>query len=256
MGQVAIISDIHSNYEAMTAVLDDIAQQKVDAILCLGDVIGYGANPVECLEKAVEWKFVLRGNHEEAVLNGAVGFNPAARRAIDWTRKQLKPHIFSFAATKRRWQFLADTPAQIKEGRVLYVHGSPRDPVWEYVLRSDTEDFLGGVPPKIKELLDLTDHISFFGHTHVPGIITQRSQFLDPPTVNYEFTLQPAEKYLINVGSVGQPRDGDNRACYVLFDGRVLRYRRVPYDIETASRKIRENPHLDEKLADRLTTGA
>lgn len=130
MPVTAIVSDIHSNLAALTAVMKDIAENKADEIVCLGDVIGYGPQPLPCVDLArKEFKFTILGNHEEAVLYGAVGFNPKAKAAVDWTRDQF--HLESEEEDDRnaRWQFLGDMPISVDEDSgVQFVHGSPRDP--------------------------------------------------------------------------------------------------------------------------------
>src|SRR5262245_44956863 len=122
---VALISDIHSNIEALDPVLKDIESQGVKDIVCLGDLVGYGPNPAEIVDRAVDWRLSLMGNHDEAVVKEAYGFNPVAKAAVAWTREQLKPGFFSSKAKKDRWSFLCNLPLTHKEDGILYVHGSP-----------------------------------------------------------------------------------------------------------------------------------
>ena len=145
---LAFISDIHSNMPALEAVLADIARLgSVERILCLGDVIGYGPRPIEALELVAErCKLILMGNHEHAVLHGAFGFHAAAKRAVDWTRLQLQ-EVGPATRRKALWQLLEDLPVRHEIGDLLLVHGSPRDPVMEYVLESDLWE--GSDPAKI-----------------------------------------------------------------------------------------------------------
>ena len=256
MKKVAIISDIHANIEAMTAVLEDIRQHNVDYIYCLGDVIGYGPNPVECLEKAFEvCNFILLGNHEEAVLTGAFGFNPTAKEAVDWTRGKLKPRLFSFSKAKERWETLKNLPLSYSEDDFLFVHGSPRDPTMEYILKSDTDDLFGDVPEKIREIFEQIDKACFVGHTHTPGIITEDSKWYSPQDFDNVWELKNGERVICNIGSVGQPRDKDNRSCYVTFTSREIFYHRVPYEFRKTQDKIRKIPQLDNRNADRLEFG-
>src|SRR5262249_4630923 len=133
----AIISDIHSNLEALQAVLDDIAQQGVEEIICLGDILGYGPDPCACLDLAMDWKVVLMGNHDHAVLFEPKDFNPVAEQATLWTRRQLESIRVDEETAERRWQFLAERPLGHTDGDVLYVHGSPRSPLNEYVFPND-----------------------------------------------------------------------------------------------------------------------
>lgn len=254
----AIISDIHGNLDALNVVLKDIETKGIpnDRILCLGDVVGYGPNPIECVEKAMAWKITLRGNHDEAVINEALGFNPLAREAIDWTRNQLKPGWLAGKAKKARWEFLKNLPLTYNLERALLVHGSPRDPTMEYILRSECEDLLGEVPAKIKDIFSRFEWACFVGHTHDPGIITQESKFHTPKELEYRYEFMEDQKYIVNVGSIGQPRDGDNRACYVTFDGKkILNYHRLEYDIAATQSKIRGIPQLDPRIAERLAIG-
>lgn len=251
----AIISDIHSNIEALTAVLKDIEGRGVKETICLGDLIGYGPNPEEVVERAMAWKIVLMGNHDEAVIKFACGFNPVARAAVTWTREQLEPGFFSGSAKKDRWKFLNNLAMSHKEDGILYVHGSPRDPTMEYIFKSDTLDLTGEVPDKIREIFGMFDHLCFVGHTHEPGIITEESVFLTPREFQNTYKFEDTRKYIVNVGSVGQPRDGDTRSSYAILDGNTIEYRRVEYDISAVKEKILRNAQLDKRSAERLSLG-
>ncbi len=259
----AIVSDIHSNIEALTVVLNDIDKKGItnENIYCLGYVIGYGPDPVACLDIAMNFNFVLMGNHEEAVINGAFGFHPAAKRAVDWTRKQIKPQVFSSGLKKRRWEFVRDLPLKISKTddipkNALYVHGSPRDPTMEYILKVDTEDYFGEIPPKIKEIFEMIDGICFVGHSHVPALITEDSHYYTIEELDYEYKIEEGKRYIVNIGSVGQPRDGNPKACYVTVDDEgVIRWHRLEYDFKKTAAKIREIPELDNRSADRLEKG-
>lgn len=252
---IAVISDIHANLEALQKVLEDIASQRVTDILCLGDLVGYGPDPAACVDLAMGWRVVLMGNHDEAAVTEAYGFNPVAREALNWTRGQLRPGPLSFGRKRSRWEFLKSRPRTHQEMDTLFVHASPRDPTMEYILRSDTEDLTGGVPEKIRDIFSRFARVCMVGHTHDPGIITEESVFLTPRDVGGSFPLTPGRKFVVNVGSVGQPRDGDPRACYVLYDGATLTYRRVAYDIDATVEKIRRVPQLDPRVGERLREG-
>ena len=259
MPKFAIISDIHANWEALQNAMKYIEEQGItmDRILCMGDVIGYGPNPVECVDVAIDFKLNLLGNHEEAVINGAFGFNPAAKRAIDWTRNQLKPGVFSSGQKKRRWEFVRTLPLMDKTEKYYFVHGSPRDPTMEYILKVDTEAYFGEIPPKIREIFAMIHGPCFVGHSHVPCIITEDNEYHDPASVDYEYKLEPGKKYIVNVGSVGQPRDQDNRSCFVILDDdeNTMRWVRLEYDYNTTAEKIRAIPELDNRNAERLIKG-
>lgn len=265
----ALISDIHGNLEALEVVLADIKQLQIREILCLGDVIGYGPNPRECIDLVMkECQICLLGNHDQGALYDPEGFNIGAERAIFWTREQLE-HPSDRRNNERRWEFLTDLQRTHRIGPFLFVHGSPRNPLSEYVFPEDIYNHR-----KMERLFQLVEQYCFQGHTHVPGIFTENNQFFSPDEVDQEYALGEG-KVMVNVGSVGQPRDGDSRACYVILDdglddsappdqdgpGKVptgpfrLTYRRLPYDFETTIRKIYEIPELDPFLGDRLRQG-
>jgi diadenosine tetraphosphatase ApaH/serine/threonine PP2A family protein phosphatase len=247
----AILSDVHGNLEALQAVLADAAEQGASELYCLGDVVGYGPDPRACLELVRQrCAPVLLGNHDEAALSAPEGFNPAAERAIRWTTRQLEEGP---EADGRR-AFLAGLPLSHQDGDVLLVHGSARDPVHEYVFPADVYD--------VRKMADLFARVGrwcFQGHTHVPGVFVELApgylyHFAHPAELGGTFR-HDGRKTLVNVGSVGQARDGDWRACYALFDGDQVSFRRVPYDVEATISKIRAIADLDPFLGDRLRDG-
>jgi len=250
----ALISDIHANLEALETVLRDIAGQGVDEIYCLGDLIGYGPNPRECIDLVMEnCSMTLLGNHDQGAMFDPDGFNVGAERAIFWTRGQLESST-DRAGNERRWEFLGELPRTRKEPPFLFVHGSPRNPLSEYVFPEDIYNHR-----KMERLFQLVERFCLQGHTHVPGVFTEDFQFFAPEEIDHQYTLGEG-KLLINVGSVGQPRDGDPRACYVILEaeeGKAPRiaYRRVPYDFETTIKKIHAVPDLEPFLGDRLRQG-
>jgi diadenosine tetraphosphatase ApaH/serine/threonine PP2A family protein phosphatase len=245
----AIISDIHSNFEAFQTVMEDITRHPVKEIYCLGDVVGYGPNPRECVDLVMKCKIVLLGNHDQGAIFDPVGFNGAAERAIFWTRDQLEEPIATRKAMEQRWDFLGERPRTYREGNYLFVHGSARSPINEYVFPEDIYN-----SRKMEAIFAHVERYCFQGHTHVPGVFTHNLEFYSPEEIGEVYQLT-SQKTLCNVGSVGQPRDGDPRACYVLLDGDTIRYRRVPYDFETTIRKIYAIPDLDNFLGDRLRQG-
>jgi predicted phosphodiesterase len=250
----ALISDIHGNLEALQAVLADIAKHDVSDIYCLGDVVGYGPNPRECIDLVMQCKIVLLGNHDQGAMFDPDGFNPPAERAIFWTRGQLEAGADARETRARRWEFLADRPRLYKENGFLYVHGSARNPLNEYVFPEDIYN-----QRKMDRIFAMVDRYCFQGHTHVPGIFTEGVpedlyQFHAPDEIDFVHKLD-GRKTLCNVGSVGQPRDGNWRACYVLLDSETIRYRRVEYDIDTTVKKIYAISDLDNFLGDRLRDG-
>jgi predicted phosphodiesterase len=249
---IAILSDIHGNLEALQAVLVDAEQQGAEAVYCLGDVVGYGPNPLECLDLAQGFRLTILGNHDQGAMFDPAGFCRTAERAIFWTREQLESPSESRQARERRWDFLAELPRSRRENGCLFVHGSARNPLNEYVFPEDVYH-----QRKMERIFALVDRYCFQGHTHVPGIFTEKAdghQFHSPEEIDHTYRLN-GHKTMCNVGSVGQPRDGDPRACYVLFDGDTIRYRRVEYDLETTVRKIHAVPELERMLGDRLREG-
>jgi predicted phosphodiesterase len=246
----ALVSDIHGNLEALQAVLEDIATQGVDDIVCLGDIVGYGPNPNECLELVLQKASrTILGNHDQAALIDPDGFNPVALRAIYWTRDQLETGAKQ--VVNRRWDFLSELPRMYQNDKYLFVHGSPRDATNEYVFPETIYD-----KSKIDSMFQRVTQYCFQGHTHMPGIFTTDLEFIRPSECNYVFPLG-REKLMINVGSVGQPRDEDNRACYTIldYDAKRIYYRRVAYPFEETISKIYATDELDNMLGDRLRTG-
>jgi diadenosine tetraphosphatase ApaH/serine/threonine PP2A family protein phosphatase len=245
----AIISDIHSNLEGLEAVLADIAAQGITEIYCLGDIVGYGPNPRECIDLAMQANVCLLGNHDQAALFDPEGFNTGAERAIFWTRDQLERPTEDPELQAKRWDFLGELPRHHRENGLLFVHGSPRNPLNEYVFPEDIYN-----RRKMEKIFSLIERYCFQGHTHVPGVFTESLQFQTPEEMGYECRLG-GERAMFNVGSVGQPRDGDPRSCYVVLEDEVVNYRRVDYDRDTTIKKIYDIPELDNFLGDRLREG-
>lgn len=248
----ALISDIHGNWEALEAVLSDIEQQNTDEILCLGDIVGYGPNPRECLDKVMEIaQITILGNHDQAVLFDPDGFNPVALQAVFWTRDELDKPASQTDQTNQRWDFLGELPRTYEEGEFLFVHGSPREPTNEYVFPEDVYNMA-----KMNDLFGRISSYAFQGHTHIPGIFRSGPDFISPEDFDYEYTLSD-DKIMCNVGSVGQPRDEDPRACYVILDDemKTVSFRRVEYPFDVTAEKIYNIPSLDDMLGNRLKQG-
>lgn len=245
----AIISDIHANLEALDAVLADIQSQGVTQIYCLGDIVGYGPNPCECVDRAMQFQLNILGNHDQGALFDPEGFSSGAERAIFWTRAQLENGSANDAIQLKRWHFLCELPRTVRQGDTLFVHGSPRNPLSEYVFPEDIYN-----PRKLERLFSLVPRVCFQGHTHVPGVFTESGKFLSPPDIANRYRLGN-EKVMINVGSVGQPRDGDPRSCYVIVEDDCVQFRRVSYPLEVTIEKIYAIPELDNFLGDRLREG-
>ena len=255
---LAVISDIHSNFDALSAVLKDIADRAVEQVICLGDVIGYGPQPAECLDAVMAGcQICLMGNHDYAVLYEPSNFNIGAEAACYWTRQQLEAEPDA-AKREKRWDFLGsmlvkhviESP-EPRRGQMIFVHGSPRRPVNEYIFPDDVYTN----PGKIHGLFERIGKLCFVGHTHVPGVFFDTPDFYSPDELENVYAISETYKALINVGSIGQPRDRDNRASYVLVDEEKVQFIRVPYDVDAAIEKIRSVPELDEYLGNRLRDG-
>jgi predicted phosphodiesterase len=245
----ALISDIHSNIEALEAVLADIRGQDISEIFCLGDLVGYGPNPREVIDEVMKCRVCLLGNHDQGALFDPEGFNSGAERAIFWTRSQLEEGPGTAAMRQRRWDFLGELPRSYTDGNKLFIHGSARNPLNEYVFPEDIYN-----KRKLEKIFSLITQFAFQGHTHVPGVFTESCNFFSPDELNDEYRLD-RNKAMINVGSVGQPRDGDPRACYVILEDDMVRFRRVEYPFEKTISKIYDIPDLDNFLGDRLRDG-
>jgi len=262
---IALISDIHANFEALCAVRNDIEIHDVESIVCLGDIVGYGPDPEKCTDLVMqEAGQTILGNHDFALLNVPFGFNPIAAEVIRktqeimrpgpqedkpdaassgplyyacMTRENIPPCIIMEHSKPDRWAFFKGLPEKFEQGDVLYVHGSPLDPTFEYVFPDSFKTAWN--PDRIEELMFSIRRLCFCGHTHMPCAITSDAECIHPSQCNFHLSLDPRKKYIINLGSVGQPRDGDPRACYLLFDPykRTIEWRRVEYDIESVIKK-------------------
>lgn len=245
----AIVSDIHGNIDALEAVLADINSQQVDSIFCLGDIVGYGPNPRECVDAVMQFSGSVLGNHDQGALYDPEGFSSGAERAIFWTRDQLEHPDGNPEMTARRWEFLSELPRTVREGQFLFVHGSARNPLNEYVFPEDIYN-----TRKLERIFALVEHYSFQGHTHVPGVFTDDGRFLTPDDVGNRYSFGTG-KAMFNVGSVGQPRDGDPRSSYVILSDSGVEFRRVAYPVEKTMEKIYAIAELEPFLADRLKDG-
>jgi diadenosine tetraphosphatase ApaH/serine/threonine PP2A family protein phosphatase len=244
--RLAILSDIHGNREALTAVLADQAARGCEGIVILGDIVGYGPDPEWCCDRVMELAAagatVIRGNHDEAVTAGSAGMSTNARASIDWTRKRLSP---------RQAQFLANLPMQAARDCALFVHASAQAPEdWIYVTNEATA---AGC------LRACQAQVTFCGHVHVPSLFSAdlRGQVAGTRVrFGLPSPLLRSRRWLAVVGSVGQPRDGCPQASYLVYDeaaGEVT-FRRVAYDCGAVATKIRA-AGLPEALAQRLICG-
>lgn len=244
--RAAVLSDIHANRQALEAVLEAVDEAGVDEVWCLGDLVGYGADPDACTALMRERaSLCLVGNHDLALL-GALDistFSEAAAAAVEWTRENAAEETLGFLRSLE--------PAASRAGVGLF-HASPRDPIWEYVLSTDQAE--AGLDAQ-------EERVGLIGHSHI-------SLFFVRPTSDGRCHAQGAQasdgteievgegEWLLNPGSVGQPRDGDPRAAWLELDTEVwqARYHRLPYDIEAAAAAIRE-AGLPDVLAERLELG-
>lgn len=241
--RIAIFSDIHGNYHALEAVMDAIAKEGADMIVCCGDVVGYGARPNECVDAIRSNSIpVIAGNHDHAclLLTDISNFNDIAKAAVVWTKQVL---------TEDNVAFLRNMPLTIKDeaNNVFFVHASPKDPgEWNYILT------MGEARTNFNYY---TEQICFIGHSHQPFIIENEAGNLACPS-KPEIDLRPNRRYLVNVGSVGQPRDHNPDACYVICDleAKKLEIKRLKYDIQGAQKAIID-AGLPRELAERLAHG-
>ncbi|HIN09952.1 MAG TPA: metallophosphoesterase [Phycisphaerales bacterium] len=252
--RTAIISDIHGNLEALISVLADIDQRDVGRIVCLGDILGYGPNPTECVDLVAdrcEWS--LLGNHDYGALYEPTNFNAAAEKAAYWTRAQFDGEKDKEVAA-RRWEFLGGLRVRTLMDDFLCVHGTPRRPINEYLFPDDAINS----PVKMKQIFDRIPFHSMSGHTHIPGIFTSEPDFYPPEDCEDGiFKYENEEHIIINPGSVGQPRDGDERSSYAILDGDSfsVEFFRLEYDIESVCEKIYAVQDLSNWLGDRLREG-
>jgi predicted phosphodiesterase len=238
---ILVISDIHANLTAFEAVLADAAGQW-DTIWCLGDIIGYGPRPNECIDLLRQHEHIsLSGNHDWAVLGklDINSFNDEAQIAVNWTRSVLREDARTY---------MESLPTTLLKAPFTLVHASPRQPVWEYVLDSYTAavNF---------SYFDTT--YCLVGHTHVPGSFEQENNRIIVRHPIYDnVRVLPDARSIINPGSVGQPRDSDPRAAYALLDLETMtwEYRRVEYPVEQTQEQMREIS-MPDKLVDRLAHG-
>jgi predicted phosphodiesterase len=240
----AFISDIHGNLEALEAVFDDITQQTVDEIVCLGDIVGYGANPNECAELVREkCTAILLGNHDAAAVNllGTHHFNSHAKIAIEWTASNLKNDIRSF---------LLSLPLTAARETLTLVHSTPYEPnMWYYITSLEEAAF---------NFQYFDTAACLVGHTHIPIIIVMDKQKEVYVHQNLHINLKEMNdaRLLINVGSVGQPRDRNPDSCYAILDTSSgdFSYRRIPYNIEKTQSKMRKIK-MPDFLISRLVDG-
>lgn len=249
-----VISDIHSNYEALEAVMDKAQKEGFDKVICLGDIVGYGADPNLCVESIRNISHItVLGNHDVSLFSYKERryLNDYARIAIEWTEKSIK---------KENFEYITSLEYLKKLGNVLICHSSPSNPK-EF-------NYLFSLEDAIYEFERFEENIAFFGHSHIPTIFFEYKDkkefmFIDVVYDSFKHTEEGIfvckvenGRYLVNPGSVGQPRDGDRRAAFLIYDDerKEIKFFRVPYNIEMAREKIIKNG-LPKILGDRLMIG-
>ncbi len=243
---LAIFTDIHANRQAFAACLEAARARGADRLICLGDIVGYGADPEWSVDTVMEivagGGLAVRGNHDNAVSTASESMNAEAQAAMEWTRGRL-------SAEQRR--FLAELPMSIGDDDRLFVHAEASSPPrWRYVQSS---------ADAARSMIATEAQVTFCGHIHRPALYSMSAtakMTSFTPTANMPIQLLRGRQWLAVVGSVGQPRDGDPAASFVTFDTRTreLTYCRVPYDVEAAAQRIRDNG-LPPWLAQRLSMG-
>lgn len=240
--RIALVSDIHGNLEAFQAVLSDIESKKLDKVFCLGDVIGYGCDPVACMELVDKHCHVkLVGNHEYLILGltDSENYNPTALESFRWTRERLG---------ERELKLIEQYEIDYVLDHVYLVHASPCEPTdWNYILN----------PQQAAQAFDdLKQQVCFSGHSHLPMIFTESHDGMPRMRTGHDITIDVDERYLINIGSVGQPRDNDPRASYVSYDFEThdIVFERVDYDYQLTQKKMAE-ACLPQMLIERLAIG-
>jgi diadenosine tetraphosphatase ApaH/serine/threonine PP2A family protein phosphatase len=241
--RIGIFSDIHANIEALTAVLDAYKNERIDKFICLGDTVGYGASPNECCDLVRQHaSFCILGNHDAAVA-GRMDYSyyyDAARQALD---------LHASSLSKENMDWLRALPYQRRDGLNYYCHGSPLNlEEFEYIFAPEQA-------ARCQTIWDELGEVTFIGHSHLckSFALTKDEVF---EVVAPKFVIRPGHKYIVSVGSVGQPRDYDNRASYTIFDSdeKTFEFKRVAYDIESAANKIYE-AELERNFGNRLFLG-
>lgn len=241
-----VFSDIHGNLEALLAVLKFMERKKIDYYLCLGDLVGYGASPNEIIERVIDLKpiSIIRGNHDKAVcdLDYIQTFNPVAAAAIHWTQRNVSKKNLEFLCRLKK------SPLIVHDSMTI-CHGAP----------FDEDYYIFGEFDAAEAFSQFKTPLCFFGHTHFPYIYAEREHAVEGLLLegnSNELRLEKGVRYLINPGSVGQPRDRNNRAAFAVYDSeaRTIRFHRREYDILEAQKKIRQEK-LPFALAERLSLG-
>lgn len=240
--RIAIISDVHANLEALTAVMQDIENRNAEKVFFLGDAVGYGADPNKCIKLICDFcEIKLLGNHDFVAmgLESPENFNIMARQSIVWTRKELK---------KKALERMSDFDMEATFLDYYFVHATPENPAeWNYMLSTNEAE---------QNFDFFSQDFCFVGHSHMPAVFCMQPKGKVELIESESIEARPDCRYIINVGSVGQPRDGNKHACYLEADTETncFTFRRVPYDLQLAQEKMRK-AQLPEFLITRLASG-
>jgi diadenosine tetraphosphatase ApaH/serine/threonine PP2A family protein phosphatase len=240
--RIAVLSDVHSNLEALRAVLQDCSRKRIDEYICLGDIVGYGADPDDCVSLIRDLTtHIVAGNHDYGVceLTNILYFNNAAQKAIEWSKE---------AMLKKHTRFLSSLPLVLEHRELLFVHATPSFPdAWNYILSMNDA---------MREFGFFEQHLCFVGHSHQPVVFSINAEHEIGSSIDESLSCANSKRYIVNAGSVGQPRDGDPRASYVIYDTKKeeITFHRVQYDIATCKEKILD-AGLPPFLAQRLEAG-
>jgi diadenosine tetraphosphatase ApaH/serine/threonine PP2A family protein phosphatase len=254
--RLAILADLRANEPAFRAVLAQVAQLQVDRVWCIGSLLSYGPDPVAVVDQVqqppVEGRCLL-GHPDGSLLTpgGMPGFNPVARRGFTWAREQLRPRWWSGSKVRRRWAWLTALPSVAEDGDWQFFSGTPQQP---------EADFLPifGVPGRkdqVEPHFALVRRGAFVGTIGHPGIIFADDLLWQPIKGSEQQVAVAGRKFIACPGSVGQPRDCDPRASFVVFDGETITWHRVAYDVQETKRRILAHPELSERNGDRLELG-
>ena len=225
--RIGIFSDVHGNSEALETVIKAMEKEKVDRVFCVGDLVGYGPEPDRCVSRVRSYADgIVAGNHDQATTGqiSTANFNAYAREAIEWTQTVVSTQTV---------EYLRHLPLSVTENDVMLVHATPENPeAWDYIL---------SVSDAHRSFEALHMPICFVGHSHVPAAYVRDSEHRISVREASDVSIEDGKNYIINVGSVGQPRDGDPRACYGVLDTdeRRFRLKRLDYPVETVQKKMR-----------------
>lgn len=243
----AVISCVHANLEALQAVLADADQRGCEQVICLGDVVGLGPDPVACVDLVRQkCAIVLKGCHDEALVQGGTHLSAPVRASLEWHKEALGE------GGDERVSWLGSLPYRYEAGGIQFVHGSPREPTQEYLFPDDVQNDAR----KLVRAFVLVEKVLFAGHTHLPGVFTAEPLgFQTAAALNGYFHYKRGTKVVVNVGSVGQPKDGDARACYLEIQKNEMFWRRVEYDVAAVVDKVKANSRLAPAHGARLLRG-